>query len=197
MDPCHTFSSLCHLHSEPRRYSRIDGSCGYDTREEAIESFNRPGSSKFIFLLSTRAGGLGINLATADVVILHDSDWNPQVRRAIPTLLMRLSSLMCCCFRRRRLRQVDLQAQDRAHRIGQTKPVQVYRLVTTGSVEEKMVERALFKLKLDAVVVQQVRRRQRQVSDIHISSLPSHTVCSSRAASQMRQRGCPKRTCLR
>lgn len=82
-----------------------------------------------MFLLSTRAGGLGINLATADIVILYDSDWNPQV---------------------------DLQAQDRAHRIGQKKPVQVFRLITEGSVEEKILERAMVKLKLDAMVVQQV-----------------------------------------
>jgi SWI/SNF-related matrix-associated actin-dependent regulator of chromatin subfamily A member 5 len=73
---------------------RIDGSCSGDTRDEAIDAYNAPDSSKFIFLLSTRAGGLGINLATADVVILYDSDWNPQA---------------------------DLQAMDRAHRIGQKK----------------------------------------------------------------------------
>ncbi|KAK7273612.1 hypothetical protein RIF29_14669 [Crotalaria pallida] len=65
-----------------------------DEREASIETFNKPGSEKFIFLLSTQAGGLGINLATADVVILYDNDWNPKV---------------------------DLKAQDRAHRIGQKK----------------------------------------------------------------------------
>lgn len=111
-------------------YCRIDGSSSYEHREDAIESFNAPSSKKFVFLLSSRAGGLGINLATADIVILYDSDWNPQV---------------------------DLQAQDRAHRIGQTKPVQVYRLITQDTVEEKVVERAMMKLKLDAVVVQQGR----------------------------------------
>ena len=58
---------------------RIDGNTGYDERAEAIDGFNAPGSDKFIFMLSTRAGGLGINLATADVVIIYDSDWNPQV----------------------------------------------------------------------------------------------------------------------
>merc|ERR1712147_496623 len=83
-----------------------------------------------IFLLSTRAGGLGINLATADVVILYDSDWNPQM---------------------------DLQAMDRAHRIGQTKPVHVFRFMTEGSVEEKIIERAQKKLYLDAAVIQQGR----------------------------------------
>jgi SWI/SNF-related matrix-associated actin-dependent regulator of chromatin subfamily A member 5 len=95
-----------------------------------MESFNAPNSPQFAFLLSTRAGGLGINLQTADTVILYDSDWNPQM---------------------------DLQAQDRAHRIGQKKQVHVYRLVTEGTVEEKIVERAYKKLFLDALVIQQGR----------------------------------------
>lgn len=86
--------------------------------------------AQFIFLLSTRAGGLGINLATADTVVLYDSDWNPQV---------------------------DLQAQDRAHRIGQKKQVNVYRFVTEGTIEEKIIERAEMKLQLDALVIQQGR----------------------------------------
>eukprot|EP01116_Phalansterium_solitarium_P005922 TRINITY_DN181_c1_g1_i1.p1 TRINITY_DN181_c1_g1~~TRINITY_DN181_c1_g1_i1.p1 ORF type:complete len:1111 (+),score=402.66 TRINITY_DN181_c1_g1_i1:110-3442(+) len=111
-------------------YCRIDGSSQGDERDTAIEAYNAPGSSKFVFLLSTRAGGLGINLATADTVILFDSDWNPQV---------------------------DLQAQDRAHRIGQTRPVTVFRLVTQGAIEEKVVERAEAKLHLDALVIQQGR----------------------------------------
>jgi len=111
-------------------YCRIDGNTDGDVREEAIASYNAPNSSKFLFLLSTRAGGLGINLATANIVVLYDSDWNPQV---------------------------DLQAQDRAHRIGQTKPVTVYRLVTEDTIEEKIVERAETKLRLDAVVIQQGR----------------------------------------
>eukprot|EP01102_Stenamoeba_stenopodia_P001721 TRINITY_DN1156_c0_g1_i5.p1 TRINITY_DN1156_c0_g1~~TRINITY_DN1156_c0_g1_i5.p1 ORF type:complete len:909 (-),score=259.27 TRINITY_DN1156_c0_g1_i5:116-2842(-) len=111
-------------------YCRIDGSTEGDTREQAIEDFNKQDSTKFAFLLSTRAGGLGINLATADTVVLYDSDWNPQM---------------------------DLQAQDRAHRIGQTKPVNVYRFVTENTVEEKVVERAEMKLHLDALVIQQGR----------------------------------------
>ena len=60
-------------------YRRIDGSTVGDERSDAIDEFNAPDSDIFIFLLSTRAGGLGINLATADTVILYDSDWNPQV----------------------------------------------------------------------------------------------------------------------
>ncbi|KAL2534594.1 chromatin remodeling factor17 [Abeliophyllum distichum] len=111
-------------------YCRIDGNTGGEDRDASIEVFNKPGSEKFVFLLSTRAGGLGINLATADVVILYDSDWNPQV---------------------------DLQAQDRAHRIGQKKEVQVFRFCTEYTIEEKVIERAYKKLALDALVIQQGR----------------------------------------
>ncbi|XP_057429803.1 ISWI chromatin-remodeling complex ATPase CHR11 [Lotus japonicus] len=111
-------------------YCRIDGNTGGDDRDASIDAFNKPGSEKFVFLLSTRAGGLGINLATADVVILYDSDWNPQV---------------------------DLQAQDRAHRIGQKKEVQVFRFCTEYTIEEKVIERAYKKLALDALVIQQGR----------------------------------------
>lgn len=111
-------------------YFRLDGQTAHDDRQVSIDEFNRPGSTKFIFMLSTRAGGLGINLATADVVILYDSDWNPQV---------------------------DLQAMDRAHRIGQTKPVRVFRLITENTVEERIVMRADMKLHLDNLVIQQGR----------------------------------------
>ncbi|CAM6019488.1 unnamed protein product [Sphagnum balticum] len=111
-------------------YCRIDGNTSGEDRESAIDAFNKPGSEKFCFLLSTRAGGLGINLATADIVILYDSDWNPQV---------------------------DLQAQDRAHRIGQKKEVQVFRFCTEFTIEEKVIERAYKKLALDALVIQQGR----------------------------------------
>lgn len=112
------------------KYCRLDGQTAHEEREKAIYEFNKPNSDKFIFMLSTRAGGLGINLATADVVILYDSDWNPQV---------------------------DLQAMDRAHRIGQTKVVRVFRLITDKTVEERIVERAEVKLRLDTVVIQQGR----------------------------------------
>lgn len=116
------------------KYCRIDGNTDYETREKGIDDFNAPNSEKFCFILSTRAGGLGINLQTADICILYDSDWNPQA---------------------------DLQAQDRCHRLGQKKPVCVYRLVTENSVEEKIVERAQQKLKLDAMVVQQGRLKEK------------------------------------
>lgn len=111
-------------------YCRIDGSHDSEHRDASMEAFNAPNSPIFTFLLSTRAGGLGINLQTADIVILFDSDWNPQV---------------------------DLQAQDRAHRIGQKKVVRVFRFVTDNSVDVKIIERADRKLFLDAAVIQQGR----------------------------------------
>lgn len=108
----------------------MDGNTPHEDRQRQINEYNEPGSSKFIFMLSTRAGGLGINLATADVVIIYDSDWNPQM---------------------------DLQAMDRAHRIGQLKQVKVFRFITEHTVEEKIVERAEVKLRLDKLVIQQGR----------------------------------------
>ena len=115
------------------KYCRIDGSTAHEDRIAAIDEFNKEGSEKFVFLLTTRAGGLGINLTSADIVILFDSDWNPQA---------------------------DLQAMDRAHRIGQTKQVVVYRFVTEESVEEKVLERAAQKLRLDQLVIQEGRAQQ-------------------------------------
>merc|ERR1719443_744973 len=112
------------------QYCRIDGNTSGEDRENSIDQYNAPNSEKFVFLLSTRAGGLGINLYTADIVILYDSDWNPQV---------------------------DLQAMDRAHRIGQKKEVHVYRFCSENSIEEKVIEKAYKKLKLDALVIQQGR----------------------------------------
>jgi SWI/SNF-related matrix-associated actin-dependent regulator of chromatin subfamily A member 5 len=107
------------------RFCRLDGSTNRIMREVHINMFNKPNSDLFVFCLSTRAGGEGINLTTADTVILFDSDWNPQV---------------------------DIQAMARVHRIGQTKTVHVYRLVTKGSVEERIIQRAQKKLFLDGMV---------------------------------------------
>merc|ERR1712002_609698 len=110
-------------------FQRLDGGIKGDLRKNAIEHFNAPDSRDFCFLLSTRAGGLSINLATADTVIIFDSDWNPQN---------------------------DLQAQARAHRIGQREQVNVYRLVTKSSVEEDIIERAKKKMVLDHLVIQRM-----------------------------------------
>jgi len=94
-------------------YCRFDGGTQRAKRNYVVNVFNAPESSKFLFLMSTRAGGMGLNLQTADTCILFDSDWNPQP---------------------------DIQAMARIHRIGQTKTVHVYRLVTEGTVEERMIE---------------------------------------------------------
>ena len=105
---------------------RIDGSIPALERQEQIRAFNDPDSEARVFLLSTRAGGQGINLAAADTVILFDSDWNPQQ---------------------------DLQAQDRAHRIGQKRNVVVYRLATRGTVEEVLLSKADGKRRLEKLVI--------------------------------------------
>jgi superfamily II DNA/RNA helicase len=112
-----------------RGYSslRLDGSTPAEEREKRMYQFNAPDSPYFIFLLSTRAGGLGLNLATANVVIIFDSDWNPMM---------------------------DLQAQDRAHRIGQRSDVSVFRLITNSPVEEKILSRASEKLNMSELVVE-------------------------------------------
>ncbi|XP_035824753.1 lymphocyte-specific helicase isoform X2 [Aplysia californica] len=108
-------------------FCRLDGSTNVDDRRDSMNVFNGSGSEeKFLFLLSTRAGGLGINLTGADTVIIYDSDWNPQC---------------------------DLQAQDRCHRIGQTKPVVVYRFVTANTIDQKIIERAAAKRKLEKMII--------------------------------------------
>ena len=111
---------------EGYKYERIDGSITGSIRQDAIDRFNAPEAQQFIFLLSTRAGGLGINLATADTVIIYDSDWNPHN---------------------------DIQALSRAHRIGQQNKVMIYRFVTRGSVEERITQVAKKKMMLTHLVV--------------------------------------------
>ena len=108
-------------------YLRLDGSTKAEDRSALLKLFNAQDSEYFVFILSTRAGGLGLNLQTADTVIIFDSDWNPHQ---------------------------DLQAQDRAHRIGQTKEVRIFRLITANSVEEKILARAQYKLDIDGKVIQ-------------------------------------------
>ncbi|KAL7054112.1 hypothetical protein AAHC03_026546 [Spirometra sp. Aus1] len=109
------------------RYLRLDGTTRSDDRGELLVKFNDAKKDYFIFLLSTRAGGLGLNLQAADTVIIFDSDWNPHQ---------------------------DLQAQDRAHRIGQQNEVRVLRLISINSVEEKILAAARYKLNVDEKVIQ-------------------------------------------
>ena len=108
------------------KYLRLDGSTKADDRTSLLQDFNSD-PELFVFILSTRAGGLGLNLQVADTVIIYDSDWNPHQ---------------------------DLQAQDRAHRIGQTKEVRILRLITEKSIEENILARAQEKLDLDGKVIQ-------------------------------------------
>ncbi|KAM9360220.1 putative global transcription activator SNF2L2 [Symphorus nematophorus] len=109
------------------QYLRLDGTTKSEDRATLLKKFNEEGSQYFIFLLSTRAGGLGLNLQAADTVVIFDSDWNPHQ---------------------------DLQAQDRAHRIGQQNEVRVLRLCTVNSVEEKILAAAKYKLNVDQKVIQ-------------------------------------------
>jgi SWI/SNF-related matrix-associated actin-dependent regulator of chromatin subfamily A protein 2/4 len=108
-------------------FMRLDGTTKTEDRDVLLRDFNAPDSPYFIFLLSTRAGGLGLNLQTADTVIMFDSDWNPQA---------------------------DSQAEDRAHRIGQKSQVRVFVLVTMGTIEEEIQKRAQSKRGLDGKVIQ-------------------------------------------
>uniref|UniRef100_A0A8C2TR73 Chromodomain helicase DNA binding protein 9 n=1 Tax=Coturnix japonica TaxID=93934 RepID=A0A8C2TR73_COTJA len=120
-------------------YERIDGRVRGNLRQAAIDRFSKPDSDRFVFLLCTRAGGLGINLTAADTCIIFDSDWNPQN---------------------------DLQAQARCHRIGQNKAVKVYRLITRNSYEREMFDRASLKLGLDKAVLQSMSGRENSVGGI-------------------------------
>ncbi|XP_042207777.1 chromodomain-helicase-DNA-binding protein 1-like isoform X5 [Homarus americanus] len=128
-------------------FQRLDGSIKGEVRRQALDHFNADGSIDFCFLLSTRAGGLGINLATADTVIIFDSDWNPQN---------------------------DLQAQARAHRIGQKNQVNIYRLVTKNSIEENIIERAKQKMVLDHLVIQSMDTSGRTVFNKKMSNSNSN-----------------------
>ncbi|KAK1926202.1 putative chromatin structure remodeling complex protein STH1 [Papiliotrema laurentii] len=109
------------------KYCRLDGSTKAEDRQTLLSTFNDPQSPYQVFILSTRAGGLGLNLQSADTVIIYDTDWNPHA---------------------------DLQAQDRAHRIGQKKEVRVLRLISSQTVEELVLQRAQRKLEIDGKVIQ-------------------------------------------
>ncbi|KAJ1408276.1 SNF2 family N-terminal domain-containing protein [Ochromonadaceae sp. CCMP2298] len=116
-----------YLATQQHAYVRFDGSTKLEERQSCIDQFNEKDSDLFIFLISTRAGGLGINLTAADTVILFDSDWNPHQ---------------------------DSQAQDRCHRIGQQEQVVSYRFLTSGSVEIDMMKKQISKKKLERITIQ-------------------------------------------
>uniref|UniRef100_A0A4W5NSN6 Chromodomain helicase DNA binding protein 1 n=1 Tax=Hucho hucho TaxID=62062 RepID=A0A4W5NSN6_9TELE len=123
---------------------QVSSSLTRNPHSQAISHLSFLDSWDFCFLLSTRAGGLGINLASADTVVIFDSDWNPQN---------------------------DLQAQARAHRIGQKRQVNIYRLVTKSSVEEEIIERAKKKMVLDHLVIQRMDTTGKTV--LHTGTAPS------------------------
>ncbi|KAL9125135.1 MAG: hypothetical protein Q9217_005611 [Psora testacea] len=136
LDCCEDFLALRGGTGESFKYTRLDGSTSRARRNLGIRMFNDGASDYRVILISTRAGGLGINLATASDVILLDQDWNPQIM---------------------------LQAEARAHRIGQSKPVTVYKLCTQGTVEEQMLGRIQKKLYLSAKVTESMR-------DVHLNT---------------------------
>jgi hypothetical protein len=130
LDCCEDLLSLISNHGQKFRHLRLDGSTGRARRNLDIRLFNQEGSDYKVMLLSTRAGGLGINLTSAQDVIFLDEDWNPQI---------------------------TLQAEARAHRIGQTKPVTIYKLCTQGTVEEQMMGRIRKKLYLSTKITESMR----------------------------------------
>lgn len=130
---------------------RIDGNTKQVDRQAQMNAFNSEGEEDGVcrlFILSTRAGGLGINLVAADTVIFYDQDWNPQM---------------------------DLQAQDRAHRIGQKRPVLVFRLVTAHTVEEKILKKAGAKRRLEAMVIADGKFKGGTAPDKRVSAIDEAT----------------------
>ncbi|PWN45604.1 hypothetical protein IE81DRAFT_308721 [Ceraceosorus guamensis] len=121
------------------KFLRLDGNLGQKQRQKGIDAFNKPDSEYFIYILSTRAGGVGINLATADTVIVFDPDFNPHV---------------------------DMQAIARAHRIGQTKRVLIFDLVSKNTAEERIIQNARGKMVLDHLIVQNLNNEETQAEEI-------------------------------
>lgn len=125
-------------------YLRLDGATRVDQRQPLVDRFN--GDPRiFAFILSTRSGGVGLNLTGADSVVFYDSDWNPTM---------------------------DAQAQDRCHRIGQTRDVHVYRLVTAATVEENILRKAEQKRTLGHLAIEDghfTTSYLRAVSTIHFN----------------------------
>ena len=136
-------------------HERLDGRIRGNDRQAAIDRFSKPDSDRFVFLLCTRAGGLGINLTAADTVIIFDSDWNPQN---------------------------DVQAQARCHRIGQEKSVKVYRLITRNTYEKSMFERASKKLGLDQAVLTKMNASATLSSSSAAEESPAAAAAAAAAA---------------
>lgn len=129
------------------RYERLDGSQSSMEKQKKIDAFNAPDSELFVMLLSTRAGGVGINLATADTVIILDPDWNPHQ---------------------------DIQALSRAHRIGQRKKVLCFQLMTVDSVEEKILQIGRKKLALDHVLIERMDDDKNEEQSNDVESVLKH-----------------------
>ena len=139
------------------KHLRLDGSTPPARRRYEISCFENPRSQHFLYLISTRAGGLGITLVAADTVILFDSDWNPTA---------------------------DQQAMDRVHRIGQKKTVHCYRLVTEGTVEERIVQAAQNKMNMNAIVMRD-NMALREEDDASSSRQPMSEVFPARTNREM------------
>ncbi|KAF1924261.1 ISWI chromatin-remodeling complex ATPase ISW2 [Didymella exigua CBS 183.55] len=144
LDCCEDLLSMISNHGTEFKHLRLDGSTGRARRNLDIRLFNQAGSDYKVMLLSTRAGGLGINLTSAQDVIFLDEDWNPQI---------------------------TLQAEARAHRIGQTQPVTIYKLCTQGTVEEQMMGRIRKKLYLSAKITESMR-------NVHYEQTPAKAKAS-------------------
>ncbi|CCF51221.1 putative CHD1 - transcriptional regulator [Ustilago hordei] len=127
------------LRGEGYKYLRLDGNVGQKQRQKGIDAFNAPDSPYFIYMISTRAGGVGINLASADTVIIMDPDWNPHV---------------------------DMQAIARAHRIGQTKKLLVFTLMCKATAEERIIEGAKRKMMLDHLIVQNLDKEDERPDEL-------------------------------
>ncbi|KAJ7562204.1 hypothetical protein O6H91_03G058800 [Diphasiastrum complanatum] len=137
-----------YLHSKGYSFERIDGNIRGSDRQAAIDRYSAKDSEIFVFLLSTRAGGLGITLTAADTCIIYDSDWNPQN---------------------------DLQAMARCHRIGQTKDVRIYRLITRNTYEQKLFESSSLKYGLDEAILGSMVHADEDLSlNKNIESLLKH-----------------------
>lgn len=146
------------LNASSISHCRIDGSTPTPERQEAIDQFNRPGSDITCFLLSTRAGGVGINLATADTVIIYDADFNPHQ---------------------------DLQAVARAHRIGQKNKVVVFTLVTRNTAEEKILQIGRKKMVLDQLIIENMATKEENVPYQEILSFGAAALFDEEAKNEL------------